>query len=413
MVQSAAGCEPGAGVNAWRRTQALVPADLMAFPTGTSGGEPRRLPPSGAAPPQTSGHAASRVASLISVTAPVLNEEEILATFYGRVRDALDGHDWELVLVDDGSTDSTPQLLGELAAEDERVRVVRLSRNFGYQSAVIAGLDHCRGDVVVTIDADLQDPPELILEMLERWSQGSDVVYAVRRERVGESRLKLLTARWFSAVFTRLAELDIPTNAGDYRLLDRRVVNSLLRMRERSRFMRGLTVWVGYTQSSVLYERDARYAGETRYRWRTLLRISLDAISSFSHVPLQIATLMGFAVSFFAFLGIPYVIVSRIFDLYVEGLSTVLFAILLLGGIQLITLGIIGEYVSRIYDEVKRRPLYLVSERLNVDGPYPGLADFDIPTHRPMGPNQEPAPGSEATGPGDTSPGRRSAQPGA
>jgi polyisoprenyl-phosphate glycosyltransferase len=322
---------------------------------------------------------------LITVTAPVLNEEEILDTFYERVRDALADHEWELVLVNDGSTDSTPAMLDDLASRDERVKVVHLARNFGYQPAVIAGLDHARGDVVVTIDADLQDPPELILEMLERWREGSDVVYAVRRERVGESRLKLLTARWFTRLFTRLAELDIPANVGDYRLLDRRAVDALLRMRERSRFMRGMTVWVGYTQSSVPYDRDARYAGETRYRWRTLVKIALDGISSFSHVPLQIATLLGFAVSFISFLGIPYVIVSRLFDLYVEGLSTVLFAILFLGGIQLITLGIIGEYISRIYDEVKRRPLYLVRELQNLDGAYPGLEGFDPPTHREMG----------------------------
>lgn len=322
---------------------------------------------------------------LITVTAPVLNEEDILETFYARVRDALAEHDWELVLVNDGSTDATQRILDDLAERDERVKVVHLARNFGYQPAVIAGLDHARGDVVVTIDADLQDPPELIEEMLDRWRTGSDVVYAVRRERVGESRLKLLTARWFSGLFKRLAELDIPTNVGDFRLLDRRAVDALLRMRERSRFMRGMTVWVGFTQSSVPYDRDARFAGETRYRWRTLLKIALDGISSFSHVPLQIATLVGFAVSFISFLGIPYVIVSRLFDLYVEGLSTVLFAILFLGGIQLITLGIIGEYISRIYDEVKRRPLYLVSERHNVDGPYPGLDEFDAATHRPMG----------------------------
>jgi dolichol-phosphate mannosyltransferase len=328
---------------------------------------------------------------LITVTAPVLNEEEILEAFYERVRVALEGFQWELVLVNDGSTDSTPQLLDDLATRDERVKVVHLSRNFGYQPAVIAGLDHARGDVVVTIDADLQDPPELILEMLERWREGSDVVYAIRRERVGESHLKLLTARWFTRLFTRLAELDIPANVGDFRLLDRQAVDALLRMRERSRFMRGMSVWVGYTQSSVPYDRDARYAGETRYRWRTLLKIALDGISSFSHVPLQVATLVGFAVSFLAFLGIPYVLVSRIFDLYVEGLSTVLFAILFLGGIQLITLGIIGEYISRVYDEVKRRPLYLVREMRNAEGPYPGLDEFDPATHRPLGAARKPA----------------------
>jgi glycosyltransferase involved in cell wall biosynthesis len=309
--------------------------------------------------------------ALVSVSAPVLNEEEILETFYGRVRDALEGFEWELVLVDDGSTDRTPEILAELAARDPRVRAIEFSRNFGYQAAVAAGLDHCRGDVVVTIDADLQDPPELIPELIAEWSRGADVVYAVRRERKGEGRLKLMTARWFSALFTRLAELDIPTNVGDFRLLDRRAVSALRLMPERNRFMRGMTVWVGYQQSSVPYDRDARYAGDTRYRWRTLLKISLDAISSFSHVPLQIATLLGFAVSFIAFLGIPYVIISRIFDVYVEGLSSILFAILFLGGIQLITLGIIGEYISRIYDEVKGRPLYLVRARRNVEAPEP------------------------------------------
>ena len=329
---------------------------------------------------------------MISITAPVLNEAEIIDAFYERVRAALGSHSWELVLVDDGSTDETPAMLATLAERDARVKVVQLTRNFGYQSAVIAGLDHCRGDVIVTIDADLQDPPELIDEMLARWREGSDVVYAVRRDRVGEGKAKLLTARWFSALFSRLTQMEVPTNAGDYRLLDRRAANALLRLRERSRFMRGMTVWVGYTQTTVEYDRDARFAGETRYRWRTLLRIALDGISSFSRVPLQIATLVGFAVSFLAFLGIPYVIVSRLFDLYVEGLSTILFAILFLGGIQLITLGIIGEYISRVYDEVKRRPLYLVQESRNLDGPYPGLADFDPTTHRAIGPGTGRAP---------------------
>lgn len=308
-----------------------------------------------------------RSLGLLSVTAPVLNEEDIVETFYERVRDALRGIDFELVLVDDGSSDGTPEILDRLSARDPRVRVVELSRNFGYQAAVAAGIDHCRGDAVVTIDADLQDPPELIRELIEEWRRGADVVYAVRRERKGEGRLKLITARWFSKLFTRLAEFDIPTNVGDFRLLDRRAVSALRRMPERNRFMRGMAVWVGFRQSSVPYDRDPRYAGDTRYRWRTLLRISLDAISSFSHVPLQIATMVGFAVSFVAFLGIPYVIVNRLLGFYVEGVSTLLFTILFIGGIQLITLGIIGEYISRIYDEVKGRPLYLVQSRRNMD----------------------------------------------
>ena len=308
-----------------------------------------------------------RSLSLLSVVAPVLNEEEVLETFYERVRETLDGLQWELVLVDDGSTDSSLEILGQLAKDDPRVKVVALSRNFGYQAAVTAGLDRCGGDAAVTIDADLQDPPEVIRELVERWEKGADVVYAVRRQRRGEGRVKLATARWFSRLFSRLADLSIPANVGDFRLLDRRVVEALGRMPERSRFLRGMTVWVGYEQSSVEYDRDPRFAGTSRYRWRSLLRISLDAISSFSHVPLQIATLAGFVVSAFAFLGIPYAIVNRLLGFYVEGVSTLLFVICFLGGVQLITLGIIGEYISRIYDEVKQRPLYLVETELNLE----------------------------------------------
>ena len=309
-----------------------------------------------------------RSLGLVSVVAPALNEEDVLERFYERVRSALEGISFELVIVDDGSTDSTPEILARLASSDPRVRVVELSRSFGYQSAMSAGLDHAGGDVVVTIDSDLQDPPELIGALLDRWREGADVVYAVRRSREGESRLKLRTARWFSAVFARLAELEIPADAGDFRLLDRSAVDALLQMRERRRFLRGMTVWVGYTQSSVLYDREPRAAGETRYRWRTLARISFDAITSFSSVPLQIATFIGFTVSGIAFLGLPYVIIGRLTGIYnVEGLSTLLFAVLFLGGIQLIFLGVIGEYISRIYDEVKGRPLYVVRARRNLE----------------------------------------------
>ncbi len=254
---------------------------------------------------------ALRAPALVSVVAPVLNEQEVVLTFLDRVHSALEEIDHEVVLVDDGSTDGTAELLDARADQDERLRVAHLSRNFGYQAAVTAGLDHARGDVVVTIDADLQDPPELITEMLERWSQGSDVVYAAREERQGERWIKLATARWFSRLFTRLAELDLPQGVGDFRLLDRRAVDALRAMPERNRFLRGMTVWVGYTQSSVPYRRDPRFAGETRYRWRTLVRISVDAISSFSHLPLQLATLMGFAVAGLAFLAIPYVVLNR------------------------------------------------------------------------------------------------------
>lgn len=312
-----------------------------------------------------------RRAGLVSVVAPVLNEEEVVELFLDRVHAALDGVEHEIVLVNDGSTDGTSELLDRAAEADPRLKVVHLSRNFGYQAAVTAGLDHSGGDAVITIDADLQDPPELIGDLLDAWRRGADVVYAVRQERQGEGWVKLATARWFSKLFATLGQLEVPHNVGDFRLLDRRAVEAIGVMPERTRFLRGMTVWVGYTQSSVPYRRDARYAGATRYRWRTLLRLSVDAISSFSHLPLQLATVLGFGVAGLAFLAIPYVVLNRLLGLYVRGVSTLLFAILLLGGIQLITLGIIGEYISRIYDEVKQRPLYLVRARRNAQGSEP------------------------------------------
>jgi dolichol-phosphate mannosyltransferase len=308
----------------------------------------------------------ARRLDLLSVVAPVYNEEDLLEEFYARVCAALDGLQFELVLVDDGSDDGTPALLDRLAASDPRVHVVYLSRNFGHQTAITAGLDHARGDAVVMLDADLQDPPELIPRMLDHWRAGCEVVYAVREHREGESRFKLTTARWFYKLFDWLTTVELQHNSGDFRLLDRRALDALLSMRERSRFLRGMTVWVGYRQAAVPYRRDPRYAGETKYTPSKMLRFSLDAISSFSHRPLQLATLLGFVISTLAFIAIPVVIVLRVLGSYLPGFSSITIAILLLGGIQLIALGIIGEYVGRIYDEVKGRPLYLVRSRLNI-----------------------------------------------
>ncbi len=306
-----------------------------------------------------------REVGLLSVVAPVYNEELLIDEFYARVCGALERLDFELVLVDDGSTDGTAAALERLASTDPRVRVVYLSRNFGHQTALTAGLDHALGDAVVMLDADLQDPPELIPEMLGRWRNGCDVVYAVRQEREGESRFKLATARWFYSLFDKLAQVELQHNSGDFRLLDRRALDALLAMRERNRFLRGMTVWVGYTQAAVPYRRDPRYAGETKYTFSKMLRFSLDAISSFSHRPLQLATLLGFLISTLAFVAIPVVVVLRILGSYLPGFGALTIAVLLLGGIQLIAIGIIGEYVGRIYDEVKGRPLYLVKRRLN------------------------------------------------
>jgi dolichol-phosphate mannosyltransferase len=312
------------------------------------------------------GAARERSLGLLSVVAPLFNEEQIAAELHRRLQDALAGLEFEIVLVDDGSHDQTPRILARLAAEDPRLRVVTLSRNFGHQAALTAGLDHARGDAVVMMDGDLQDPPELIPQMVEKWRQGADVVYAVRQVRYGEKRLKLAAARWFYRLFSKLAQVDLEPNAGDFRLLDRRALDVLNSLRERNRFVRGMTVWVGFTQTAVRYDRDPRFAGEPKYNLSRLIRLALDGIASFSQRPLQLATVLGFAFSVVAFLAIPVAIGFKIAGQFVPGITTVLLVVLLLGGIQLITVGIIGAYLGRVYEEVKRRPLYVVRERLNM-----------------------------------------------
>ena len=309
---------------------------------------------------------AERDLALLSIVAPMLDEEGTARAFYDRVRAAVDGLPWELIVVDDGSTDATPQILGEIARDDERVRIVSLSRNFGHQTAITAGLDHASGNAVVMIDADLQDPPELIPTMVEHWRAGSDVIYATRVEREGESAFKLKTAEWFYRVMGKVSDVPLAANAGDFRLLDRRALDALLLMRESNRYLRGMTSWVGFTQTALPYNRDARHAGKTKYPIRKMARFALDAMASFSHVPLQVATVAGFACAMLAFLAVPVAVVFRIFGAFVPGVTTTVVAVLLLGGIQLMAIGMIGEYVGRIYDEVKRRPLYVVRERTNL-----------------------------------------------
>jgi dolichol-phosphate mannosyltransferase len=303
---------------------------------------------------------------LLSIVAPMYNEEATAEAFYGRLCEALEGVPFELVVVDDGSSDSTPEILDRLASSDPRVRIIYLSRNFGHQTAITAGLDHANGDAVVMIDADLQDPPEVIATLLDHWHRGADVVYAVRERREGETRFKLATARVFYGLMSRMANIELQENSGDFRLMDRRALDALLAMRERSRYLRGMTVWVGFTQAAVVYRRDPRYAGETKYTLARMLRFALDAMASFSHAPLQAATILGFIFSFIAFLAIPIVLILKLVGSYLPGFSTITIVVLLLGGIQLIAVGIIGEYVGRIYDEVKRRPLYVVRERRNI-----------------------------------------------
>ena len=317
---------------------------------------------------------------LLSVVTPMYDEEGSARAFYDRVTASLDGLPYELVMVDDGSTDATAEILAGLAESDHRVRVVSLSRNFGHQPALTAGLDHATGDAVIMIDADLQDPPELIPQMVERWRAGSDVVYAVRESRAGESRFKLITARWFYRVFARLATVELTPDSGDFRLMDRRVLEVLQMMPERNRFLRGMTVWVGYTQTAIPYRRDARHAGVTKYPLRKMLRFAFDAMASFSYFPLQVATVLGFLFSVLAFfVGVPLVILARVFEVFDPGTPTIITVVLLMGGIQLMTVGIIGEYVGRIYDEVKRRPLYIVRERRNLPEDAPPKLDRRLP----------------------------------
>ena len=300
-----------------------------------------------------------------SIVAPVFNEEEGLAEFHRRmsaVMDGLDG-DAELILVLDGSRDRSPEVARELRAKDPRIKLVQFSRNFGHQIAITAGTDFAEGDAVVIIDSDLQDPPEVIPHLIAKWKEGFEVVYAQREKRHGETWFKLFTAAFFYRLIRRLASIDIPPDTGDFRLVDRKVVLALRQLREHHRFMRGLSVWVGFKQTGVLYERHERYAGTTQYPLRKMIKFATDAITGFSYVPLQVATTLGFWISGLALLAIPVLAALRLINNdFLYGEATALIAELFLGGVQLISLGILGEYLGRIYDEVKHRPLYLTSE---------------------------------------------------
>ncbi len=300
-----------------------------------------------------------------TIIAPVFNEKESLPFLYQRVKEVMDstGEPWELVLVDDGSRDGSTDEIRSLAAHDKRVRPVIFARNFGHQIAVTAGLDYSRGQAVVIIDADLQDPPEVILEMIQKWREGFEVVFAVRADREGETWFKKFTASAFYRLIYRITDVKIPLDTGDFRLLDRKVVNVMNRMREHHRFLRGMSSWVGYKQVGVSYKRAARFAGETKYPFKKMFKLALNAITGFSYLPLQIATYMGFFSALLALIAIPVVIIMRsLNEGAFFGQASVLIAVLFLGGVQLVSLGILGEYVGRIYDEVKGRPLYVVSE---------------------------------------------------
>jgi polyisoprenyl-phosphate glycosyltransferase len=306
----------------------------------------------------------------LSVVAPVYNEEAILHELYRRLVAVLDGAglDWELVLVNDGSRDRSPEIMRELHAADSRVKVVDFARNFGHQVAITAGADYAQGEAVVIIDADLQDPPETILDLLAKWREGYEVVYAVRAERKGETWFKEFTAKAFYRIIYKITDISIPMDTGDFRLMDRKVVEALRTMREKHRFMRGMSVWVGFKQVGVEYVRAERYAGETKYPLKKMLKFALDGITSFSYFPLQVATYVGFIAAALAILGIILTVILRLTGSHAfYGQATTLVAVLFLGGVQLISLGIIGEYLGRIYDEVKGRPLYIVREALGFE----------------------------------------------
>ncbi len=305
-----------------------------------------------------------RMKPTFSIIAPVFNEAESMLELFRRVAEVMDqtGEPWELVLVDDGSTDGSTEILRKQAELDDRIRPVIFARNFGHQIAVTAGLDYARGDAIIIIDADLQDPPEVMLELIEKWREGYEVVYAVRAEREGESWFKLWTASAFYRLIYRITDVKIPLDTGDFRLLDRKVVDVLNRMREHHRFLRGMAAWVGFRQIGVPYRRAARFAGVTKYPFRKMLKLALNAITGFSYFPLQLATYIGFIAAILSIIMIPVVIVIRtITETQFLGQATTLVAVLFLGGVQLISLGMIGEYLGRVYDEVRGRPLYIVS----------------------------------------------------
>lgn len=301
---------------------------------------------------------------VLTVIAPVYNESGGIHEFYRQIYAVGEqsGLPWELILVDDGSIDGSNEIIRELAKEDAHVRPVIFARNFGHQIAVTAGLDYSRGDAVVIIDADLQDPPPVILDLIAKWKEGYQVVYAVRKEREGESWFKKFTASLFYRIIYRITDVKIPLDTGDFRLLDRKVVKVMNQMREKHRFLRGMSSWVGFKQIGVEYHRAARYSGKTKYPFKKMLKLALNAVTGFSYFPLQLATMFGFISALLAIIAIPVVIILRLIHAnFFIGQATTLIAVLFLGGVQLIFLGILGEYIGRIYDEAKGRPLYVTS----------------------------------------------------
>ena len=306
-----------------------------------------------------------------TIIAPIYNEIENIPLLYTRISEVMaqTGEPWEFVMVDDGSSDGSTEAILELKAQDEKIKPVIFARNFGHQIAVTAGLDYSKGEAVIIIDADLQDPPEVILDLIQKWKEGFEVVYAVRSKRVGETWFKLFTASAFYRLIQRITDVNIPMDTGDFRLLDRKVVQVLNGMREKHRFLRGMSVWVGFKQTGVEYERAERFAGETKYPLKKMIRFASDAITGFSYFPLQLAMYLGFITTGISIISILVVIVLRLAGSQAFfGQATTLIAVLFLGGVQLISIGLLGEYIGRLYDEAKGRPLYITRENMEVEG---------------------------------------------
>jgi glycosyltransferase involved in cell wall biosynthesis len=302
---------------------------------------------------------------MISVVIPIYNEEKNIPLLFERLKKALEntGQPFELIYVNDGSKDQSIAVIKGLAQNHSFVKFINFSRNFGHQIAVSAGLDLCKGTEVVIIDADGQDPPELIPELYKKLNEGYEIVYAKRKSRKGESALKLLTARWFYKILAKLTSIDIPMDTGDFRIIHRKVVDQINKMPEKQKFLRGQMAWVGFRQTFVEYDRDERMSGDTGYTFRKMFRLAMDGITSFSNFPLRVATISGFACAFIGFFLIIYTLYSRyVLKDYEPGWSSLMITIVFIGGIQLIGIGIIGEYISRIYDNIRNRPLYIVDE---------------------------------------------------
>lgn len=305
----------------------------------------------------------------LSVIVPLYNEESVVEEAYRRLTAVLEAavEHYEIILVNDGSHDGTSALAREICERDRRVRLISFSRNFGHQMAITAGMDRASGAAVVVIDADMQDPPEVIPEMLDKWREGYQVVYGVREKRHGESLFKLATASLFYRLLKKMTAVDIPVDAGDFRLLDRRVLREFNRLREQARYVRGMVSWVGFRQAEVSYVRMERFAGETKYPLRKMLKFGLDGIMSFSQVPLKLSSVFGFICAGVSFAFMVYGLVIKYFypEQVIPGWASIFSAVLFIGGVQLISIGILGEYVGRIHEEIKQRPLYIVDEEIN------------------------------------------------